>query len=87
MTGERDTGKCFRNRARNGRYTFDGDMSRLCVCGHPLAIHAGAAPHDCFNEDRAGGGTGEPCSCKRFRLSRGKRTAALRAIAAKKEEA
>lgn len=56
-----------------GRYSFDGDMSKLCVCGHTLGIHAAEAPHECFNQD-AGleGATGEPCDCMKFRLPRRK---------------
>lgn len=56
---------------RNGRYTFDGDMSRLCVCGHPLGDHAGGAPHECYihtysdNDPRKG-----DCTCPKFRPSR-----------------
>lgn len=31
------------NRERGtGRYTYDGDDDRLCVCGHALAYHAAA---------------------------------------------
>lgn len=65
---------------RDGRYTFDGDMSRLCVCGHSLGIHAGAAPHECFvntfslssKERRAEANHEAQCTCPKFRPSRKK---------------
>lgn len=60
----------FIARARNGRYTFDGNWDRLCVCGHTLGVHAGEAPHDCFGPD--GRGSGCATECPRFRPSRRK---------------
>lgn len=33
-----------RNR-RDGRYTFDGNLDRLCVCGQTLGLHGAEAPH------------------------------------------
>jgi hypothetical protein len=53
-------------RARDGRFTYDGDYDRLCRCGHRLGVHAGAAPHDCFNEDPSVG-DGCECKCQKFR--------------------
>lgn len=51
---------------KSGRYSYDGDFSRVCRCGHTLGIHAAEAPHPCFNEDD-GIGDGAPCACERFR--------------------
>lgn len=56
---------------RTGQYGFEGDFERLCVCGHPLGIH-GEAGVVCMNEDKPGGGTGEPCDCEKFRPSKRK---------------
>lgn len=57
---------------RNGRFTFDGDMTRLCVCGHTLGDHFGGAPHDCA-VGTLGPLDGRPrCECPKFRLSRKK---------------
>jgi len=68
--------KDYRPRERaTGRYGFEGDYERLCVCGHKLGAHAAQAPHDCFNSDTGlKGATGETCECKRF----GPRDALLR---------
>ncbi len=33
-----------RNR-RDGRYTYEGDFERLCVCGRTLGVHDAEAPH------------------------------------------
>jgi len=60
------------NRERStGRYSFDGDLDRLCVCGHPLGLHMGEAPHDCavstfsdIDPNKA------ECDCPRFRPAR-----------------
>lgn len=58
-------------RAQDGRYTFDGNLGRLCVCGHPLGLHSGGAPHDCltysFAKDRP---EHAECDCQKFRPSR-----------------
>jgi hypothetical protein len=62
----------------SGRFGYTGDFGRLCRCRHPLGIHAGEAPHPCFNED-AGieGASGESCECMRFALD--ERTKAAKA--------
>lgn len=53
-----------------GRYSFDGKLDRLCVCGHTLGQHAGGtAPHDCMVSTVA---PFTPCDCHKFRLSRRK---------------
>lgn len=56
-----------------GQYAFDGDMSRMCVCGHTLGAHV-AGGWDCLNGNRMVGPEcdGTPCSCEKFRLSRRK---------------
>lgn len=60
-------------RADDGRYTFDGNLDRLCVCGHTLGEHSGGAPHDCLvysypeNDPKHA-----DCDCLKFRPSRRK---------------
>lgn len=61
----------MQNREINtGKYTFDGDMDRLCVCGHRLGIHTAARVH-------INGKTHQPCDrgckCECFRPVKGKR--------------
>jgi hypothetical protein len=58
----------------SGKYTFDGDLDRLCVCGHSLGLHSGRAPHDCLtyslsktNPDHA------ECDCQKFQPQRRKK--------------
>lgn len=55
-----------------GRYDFDGDLDRLCRCGHSLGVHASGGYY-CGIDARA---SGQPeaigCKCERFRPS-GKR--------------
>ncbi len=62
-------------------YGIDGDQSRVCVCGHPLAVHV-AGGYQCINGDpcdpRA---TLEPCGCRKFRPSRRKADVARAAAA------
>lgn len=64
------------DRADDGRYTFDGNLDRLCVCGHRLGMHAGAHPHDCLAYSFPVGNPERPenaeCGCLKFRLSRRK---------------
>jgi hypothetical protein len=56
-----------------GRYTFEGGLDRLCVCGHTFGNHCADAPHDCltysFSKD-------DPryaeCDCLKFRPSKKK---------------
>jgi hypothetical protein len=63
-------------READGRYGFDGNWDRLCVCGHSLGVHAAqndTGKRPCFNEDSGiVGGTGEPCDCEHFRPSKKK---------------
>lgn len=59
---------------RTGQYAHSADMDRMCICGHPLAVH-GEAGRTCLNEDvycdpRA---TGDACGCDRFSPKRSKR--------------
>jgi len=38
----------IRRQSRNkttGRYSYDGQLERLCVCGHRLGIHTAEPPH------------------------------------------
>lgn len=62
---------------QDGRYTFDGDLGRLCVCGHSLGVHAASAPHECFlysysegSEERRAEVPLNGCRCQKFRPSR-----------------
>lgn len=62
---------------RDGRYTFDGDWKRMCVCGHTLGVHYFAAPHECclhsfapYTEERKQEAPLNDCKCQKFRLSR-----------------
>lgn len=52
-----------------GQYAFDGDLARVCLCGHPLGVHVSGG-FDCINQDV---GDGEPCDCARFRASPSRR--------------
>lgn len=59
----------------NGRYTFDGNMERLCVCGHTLGKHCAEAPHDCLAHSMSDATPDEKaCQCPKFRPSRKKNT-------------
>jgi hypothetical protein len=61
------------NRADNGQYTYGGDMSKMCVCGHTLGQHAAAHPHDCFTHTHKEGTPAyADCDCPKFRPSKKK---------------
>lgn len=51
-------------RETDGRYAFDGNLNRVCVCGHTLGVHASGSPADCllysFPSDGAIGENLEP---------------------------
>lgn len=53
--------------ANTGKYTFDGDMDRLCVCGHRLGIHT-------LDRKRINGKPRQPCDngckCECFKPAR-----------------
>lgn len=57
-------------RKKNGQYDY-GNMKLLCVCGHPLSVHAGeneSNKRPCFNIDKGiDGATGEDCACQNFK--------------------
>lgn len=62
-----------------GRYTYDGRLERMCVCGHVLGDHSAGDGKDClFYSLSAAGREGRPgndkpsCGCERFRQSRKK---------------
>lgn len=71
-----------RKREHDGRYAFDGNLQRLCVCRHSLSVHSAGSPADCLLyslpsndpqreiENRHGGI--EDCGCRRFQLARTK---------------
>lgn len=67
---DREGGHVQNRDDRNGRYAFDGDMSRMCVCGHTLGEHFAGAPHECAVHSWK---PYTPCDCPKFRLSRRKR--------------
>jgi hypothetical protein len=71
-------------RETDGRYAYDGNYDRLCVCGHTLGVHSAGSPADClfysFSEEEKAQerNSGKhlmvdaDCGCHRFRLSRKK---------------
>jgi hypothetical protein len=73
------TPKPTRKRETDGKYAFDGDLDRMCVCGHTLGAHSNGSPADClFYSLPAVERKGQPgedrheCGCVKFRLSRKK---------------
>jgi hypothetical protein len=63
------------DRAADGRYTFDGRLDRVCVCGHTFGNHGAATPHECFLHTMPEATDDERlCRCPKFRPSRKKRT-------------
>lgn len=66
-----ETSKAQNRERWSGRYSFDGDMTRLCACGHTLGNHAAEAPHECFCPTF---GKADPnyaeCNCQKFRPQR-----------------
>lgn len=66
-----------RKREIDGRYAYDGNLDRLCVCGHTLGNHSCGSAADCILyslptiEQRSYPGADKPnCGCMKFRLSR-----------------
>lgn len=64
-------------RESTGRYTFDGNLDRMCVCGHTLGVHscgddAGCIFYSLSQAERLGqpGENHKDCGCQRFRQSR-----------------
>lgn len=65
---------------RTGRYTYDGNLERLCVCGHSLGVHCatrlkidGKMVQDCFfGGNRLGEGDDDVpcCDCQCFKPAR-----------------
>jgi hypothetical protein len=63
----------FPRRARErktGRYGFEGQRDRLCVCGHTLGQHTAEAPHSCIVGDFEEKGC--ETDCERFRPAKAK---------------
>lgn len=69
-------------RELDGKYAFDGNYDRLCVCGHTLGSHSCGSPADCLfyslsaaDERRITdpGADNPNCGCLEFRLSRKKK--------------
>lgn len=63
----------------DGKYAFDGNLDRMCVCGHTLGNHAAGSPADCLlyslperERLQLPGGDKPECGCLKFRLSRKK---------------
>lgn len=72
MTGEQ-------KREENGRFLFDGNLERVCVCGHTLRPHSAGSNADCIfysltavERDGQHGADRSNCGCGRFRQSRRK---------------
>jgi len=61
-----------KHRTRTGRYTFENQWERLCVCGRTLGVHDGEAPH-AFGDLVLDPRPGLP-DCARFRPARKKPT-------------
>lgn len=66
-------------RETNGQYAFDGNLARMCVCGHELGVHGAGSPADCLAYSLSAterfklfGNASTECSCQKFRLSRKK---------------
>ena len=70
-------------REYNGQYAFDGNLQRMCVCGHNLGAHGAGSPADCLlysyvntltpEQKLLEPGSDHPnCGCQKFRLSRRK---------------
>lgn len=64
-------------RETNGQYAFDGNLDRLCVCGHDLGAHSAGSPADCLFyslpkvEQNGKPGANKPeCGCTKFKQSR-----------------
>lgn len=73
------TSKRVQKREYDGKYTFDGDFSRLCVCGHSFGVHSAGSQASCLlyslsDDDPARQleATPDDCGCEKFRLSRRK---------------
>lgn len=71
-----------RKRETDGQYAFDGNLQRLCVCGHSLAVHSAGSPADCLlyslpenDPQRQHERAPIDCGCKKFRLTRAKSNA------------
>lgn len=69
-------------REYNGQYAYNGNLERMCVCGHAFGHHGGGSPADCLvysfpeNERKEWVNGDKPnCGCEKFRLSRKKTTA------------
>lgn len=75
-------GKQSKREIGTGRYTFDGNLERLCVCGHPLGAHCatrmkdrdGKVYQECFwGGQRCDSGYDDvACECLVFRPSKSK---------------
>lgn len=66
-----------RKRETDGKYAHEGNLERLCVCGHTLGFHGAGSPADClfysFPAVERAGKPGEQkpdCGCQKFRLPR-----------------
>jgi len=68
-------------RENDGRFGFHSDWDRLCVCGHSLGVHYGAAPRGCcldtfaeWREERTSHAGCPPaqCGCEKFRPKKSK---------------
>lgn len=57
-------------RERDGKYSHDGDLTRLCVCGHTLGQHSCERPAQCLAHADPVNDHDRQCRCSKFRLSR-----------------
>lgn len=72
-------GVFVQKREHDGRYAYDGNLERVCVCGHTLGTHSAGSPPDCLfyslpERERAKllGHEKPNCGCERFRPSKRK---------------
>jgi len=71
--------KKTRQREADGKYAFEGNLERLCVCGHELGVHGASSPSTCIfyslspaEQEGQPGADNPDCKCLKFRLSRKK---------------
>jgi hypothetical protein len=66
-------------RDEQGRYDYENDWDRLCVCGHTLGVHASGSPADCLlysfgdHHSEIKDHLHQPdknCGCQKFRAAR-----------------
>ena len=55
-------------RTPDGKYDHDGDLNRMCVCGHTFGDHSSGSPADCLAYSLHGASEfDKACRCLKFR--------------------